>query len=338
MITAVAAVDIDSGFYSTFSKRNFSFTEICDHLVNVGEPVVVATDTMHLPDAVRKISSAFNSRLFLPKRNLLVGEKKRLVEEKHVSNDHERDALASAVYAKEFFLPLFKKIDASLEKKNISHLSADIKELLIKNEAGNIEQAVRLLTSVEQKQLRIVPRIIETKEIIKLRRRVEKLEHEKSGLEKVIGEMAAENKRLVKEAEILSKKDESRLVNNLRKSTAAILEEKNKLENEYKEFKELSAKYEIIADIGEAAAGRVIMAKGNIDVKRIEEMQPKAIISDDFIDTYIPVIHPGRIELKSIGKFLAIDKKQLEDVLQSGETFLDWLGKYKSRYQHETKT
>ena len=338
MITAVAAVDINSDFYYTFSKRSFSFSEICDHLVNVGEPVVVATDTMHMPDAVRKISSAFNSRYFLPKRDLLVGEKKRLIEEKDVGNEHERDALASAVYAKSSFSALFKKIDTALEKKTLMHLSASVKELLIKNEAGNIEQAIKLLTSVQHKELRIVPRIIESKGIIKLRQRLASLEEEKRKLEKTIRELEEENRKLLEETEMLSKKDESRSINNLRKSIAAVLEEKNSLEAEYKEFKDLSAKYEIIAGAGEAVSGRVIIPKGNIDVKRIEEMEPKAIISDDFIDTCIPVIHTARIEVKKIGSFLVIDKKELEGVLQSGETFLDWLGKYKSRYQHEAKT
>ena len=110
LITAVALMDVNSDFYKVYSKKDFSFSDVCDFLVKEGSPIVVCTDVKNPPSVVKKIASAFNARLITPKKNLSISEKKVLTEDKIYDNTHERDALAAALETKNSLSKLFEKI------------------------------------------------------------------------------------------------------------------------------------------------------------------------------------------------------------------------------------
>jgi len=329
MITAVAAVDIESGFYQTYSKRGLAFTEICDYLVTLGESIIVSVDTMHAPDTVKRVAAAFNARLYYPKRDLYIGEKKRITDGTDIKNDHERDALAAALHAKSFFSPLFSKIDNTLEAKSLVHLSADIKELLVKRETGNIEQAIKLLMGEDRQEIKIVPRLIGTKKILELRRTIENLEKEKLAMEKKVEILEKENEKLRKPVHW----DESIAMRNLRKSLASLVSEKRGIEKEYTLYKDLSARYEILGE-GADIKNKIILFRDGMDIAKIEKLGPKAIISDKFLDTSIPLINPGRIKIQKIGNLFAVEKDEIANALGK-ESFIEWLSQYKEMRRNE---
>lgn len=328
MMTAVAVVDVESAFYQAYSSRNFSFSEVCDYLVSVGEPIIISVDTMHAPETVKRVAAAFSSRLYYPKRDLYIGEKRRITAGKALKNDHERDALAAALHAKSFFSPLFDKVDHTLEIKALKRLSADVKELLVKNEAGNIEQAIKLLLGEGKPQIKVVPRVIETKNVLELRRRIERLEKEKIALELRMSALEKENIKLRQPMRI----NEPQVARNLRKSLASIINEKKHVEEDYNLYKTLSSSYEILADVPEK--GRIVVFKDGMDVAKLEKLEPRAIISDKFLDTTIPVIHPSKVRIQKIGNFLVADKADIGNAL-SKESFIEWLSQYKEMRRNE---
>jgi len=328
MITAVAVVDIESDFYETYSGRNFTFTEVCDHLVSIGEPVIVCVDTMHAPETVRRVAAAFNARLYYPKRDLYIGEKKRITAGTNVKNDHERDALASALFAKSFFSPLFSKVDKHLEDKSLSRLSAEVKELLVKNEAGNIEQAVKFLLGQSHREIKVVPRLIETKKVLELRKEIDRLKKEKSALTNKLVMTEKENERLNHPM----RHDESKIIRNLRTSLNTLLSEKKSLEEEYALYRQLSRDYVFVSEMPERNS--VVPFGDGMSIRQLEKTQPRAIISADFIETSIPVIHPDRIRIQKIGSFSVVRKEEVNNALDK-DSFIEWLSKYKELRRDE---
>lgn len=327
MITAIAAVDIESEFYQTYSKRGFSFSEICDFLVSIGEPIIVSVDTMHVPELAKRVAAAFNARLHYPRRDMYVGEKKSLTEDAEIKNDHERDALAAAMHAKTFFSPLLSKIDKTLETKSLTRLSADVKELLIKNEAGNIEHAIKLLLGEGRKEIKVVPRVIESKKVLELRRAIEDLEKENTAIKKKIEALEKDNERLRRPVH----HSEPVTVRNLRKSLASLISEKKSIEQEYALYRDLSGRYEILAEAPES--NRIVVFKEGMNTAELEKIGVKAIISDKFLETTIPIIHPAKIRIQRIGKFYVVSKEEIDFAIK--ESFIEWLSQYKEMRRNE---
>ncbi len=145
--TGIAILDMNSfsDFCQAFSTRGASFSRLCDYISENGEPVIVACDVKKPPSLVRKTASAFNAVLSKPRKTITVAEKNRIVKKYMFKNKHERDAIAAALLAKRKFSVLFRKVDSVLKVRNLVYLSDDIKDLLVKKKAGNINHAIRVL-------------------------------------------------------------------------------------------------------------------------------------------------------------------------------------------------
>jgi predicted RNase H-like nuclease (RuvC/YqgF family) len=145
--TGIAIFDMNSfsDFYQSFSIRGASFSRLCDYISENGEPVIIACDVKKPPSLVRKTASAFNAVLSKPGKTITVAEKNRLVKRYVFKNKHERDAIAAALLAKKRFSVLFRKVDSMLKVRNLVYLSDDIKNLLVKKRAGNINHAIKAL-------------------------------------------------------------------------------------------------------------------------------------------------------------------------------------------------
>jgi predicted RNase H-like nuclease (RuvC/YqgF family) len=333
MITGVAVVSIGSEFYSASSRRSLTFSEICDHLVALGEPIIISVDTVHIPETVKRVAAAFGARIYSPKRDLYIGEKKSIVSGKITKNDHERDSLAAALSAKSFFSALFRKVEANLERKALGHLADDVKELLVKQDAGNIEQAVRLLLGKKRNEIKVVPRLIETRKVLELRRELERMEKENLSLKKIMELLKKENAVLRHPPRI----NESVAISNLRKSIAALRREKEVVEEEYALYRNLPEHYEILAEHGEEALkNKIVLFKDGMDIARLEKLEPKAIITEKFLQTSIPLIHPRKIKVEKMGNFHVASKEEIAGALGK-ESFIEWLSQYKEMRKNEAQ-
>src|SRR3990172_6927933 len=101
--TAIAVVDIESDFYYVASKRDASLAILESMLMEKGEPIIIATDKKNSPSSVKKIASAFNAVLFLPKNDLSIKDKEAITRNLDYDNFHEGDSLAAAMFAKRYY-------------------------------------------------------------------------------------------------------------------------------------------------------------------------------------------------------------------------------------------
>lgn len=147
--TGVAALSLNGDFLFVDSRRNFSKSEIVKKIGEVGEPIIIATDVVRPPSAVRKISSSFNARIFSPKRRFTKIEKEKTANKLKLCyhDHHERDAMLAAAMARRNFLTLFNKIDSALKRRNLLYMADEVKELIVKKAASNIEQAIIIIKS-----------------------------------------------------------------------------------------------------------------------------------------------------------------------------------------------
>ncbi len=142
IITAISIIDINGNFVALESRRHFSKDNIIEYISRYGEPIIVGCDVSNPPRLVKKISSTFNSKLILPSKNMTTKKKMKLVKkfEKFIKNKHERDALASAIFAYHKVLPLLKRVD-KVVKDNTK--KEEIKAMVIKKKKiGNIKQLI----------------------------------------------------------------------------------------------------------------------------------------------------------------------------------------------------
>ncbi len=323
--TGIACIDIDNSTITTHTLRNASIGDACEYLLSCGEPIIVASDVRPPPKAVRRIAAAFNARLFYSK--LSVNEKKKLSRAANYSNVHERDALAAAISAKKFFAPTFEKVNTVLERKGLVRLSAAVKELLVKKEAGNIEFALKMLmpSAVVQKK--------------KKRIRVEEIKKDSDRtavLESRLDEKDQEISELKKDISILRNKNRDKTIENLRKIADELRMQLNKKEQELQTMKRLLTEgFEIIVPFreGEDVRDKVILVERRTNM--INKAKPRAMIADEHFPSDVPVILRNNVEIIKIDNILVAEKRKLEELIEK-ESFLQYLEKYKHRYENKT--
>ncbi|WP_135853528.1 DUF460 domain-containing protein [Halorussus salinus] len=97
--TAVAVADLDGNLLDVLSTRTADTAEVIEWIIERGRPVVIAADVEPMPETVEKIRRSFDAEGWIPNSDLPVDEKQHRTREFDYDNDHERDAMAAALYA-----------------------------------------------------------------------------------------------------------------------------------------------------------------------------------------------------------------------------------------------
>ncbi|MEM5812902.1 MAG: DUF460 domain-containing protein [Candidatus Aenigmatarchaeota archaeon] len=142
VITGIAIVDIKLEKIVVKSERNFSRDDIINFVLSFGDPIIVACDVSNPPKAVRRIASIFGAKLIYPRKNLDRKRKEKMIRRfsKYVRNNHERDALASSLYAYNKIIHIIRKINKIVNNETMAEevLAKIIKEKRV----GNIKQVL----------------------------------------------------------------------------------------------------------------------------------------------------------------------------------------------------
>ncbi|MBN2488422.1 MAG: DUF460 domain-containing protein [Methanosarcinaceae archaeon] len=132
---AILSLEGDLLFLKSF--RGMSHDDVVRTIAEYGKPVIVATDVTPTPAAVEKIRRRFNAVIGTPGSQMLSEEKISLARPFGYANDHERDALAAALYS----FKSYKNIFSRIEKKAPGNADLDrIKMYVIRGET--IEDAI----------------------------------------------------------------------------------------------------------------------------------------------------------------------------------------------------
>lgn len=169
--SAVSIHDLKKNLLYLKSKKGFSTSNIIKQIIIFGTPLVIATDKQNVPNKIRKIASSFSAKVFSPDHDLTIEEKERIVNIS-MRDSHERDALASALFAFKFYSPQFNTIDMNLEALNMKEYSDRVKEMIVRKEAKNIADAIEKVKPKKREE-REIPKIPQK---INLEERCEDLE------------------------------------------------------------------------------------------------------------------------------------------------------------------
>ncbi len=108
--TAVAIVGIDGEVLDVLSTRTADTAAVIEWIVERGRPFLVAADVTPMPNTVEKLRRSFDAAGWTPETDLPVDEKQHRTREVGYDNDHERDAIAAALFAHDANAERFERI------------------------------------------------------------------------------------------------------------------------------------------------------------------------------------------------------------------------------------
>ncbi|MFW5922711.1 MAG: DUF460 domain-containing protein [Halodesulfurarchaeum sp.] len=108
--TAVGIVDLDGTPLDTWHSRTADMARVIEWIIERGQPVLVAADVTPMPETVEKIRRSFDAAAWTPTTDLPVDEKLHRTREAATANDHERDALAAALFAHDAYGDTIERI------------------------------------------------------------------------------------------------------------------------------------------------------------------------------------------------------------------------------------
>jgi predicted RNase H-like nuclease (RuvC/YqgF family) len=125
---AVSCLSLDGNLVYSAHMKSGGESWIVSAIRNIGIPSVIASDKNTKGEKIRKINSAFNAVLFMPKDNIMLGEKRELAHAQSIKDPHERDAYVAAIKAYNYYANKLKQAKRKAEEK----YADDIDEVLAK--------------------------------------------------------------------------------------------------------------------------------------------------------------------------------------------------------------
>lgn len=130
--TAYAVLDTKGNLIRLKSSKKLNLSAVINEILQIdGKILAVGSDVKYPPHYITKFCSAFNTKLILPKEDMKVGFKERITSDFKTNDDHQRDALAAAVFAFNELRPLMRKVELNLKEKGKEHLVNEVKELVV---------------------------------------------------------------------------------------------------------------------------------------------------------------------------------------------------------------
>jgi len=230
--TGVAAIDLGIDFIYMKTFRDAARSDIISEILSAGIPVMVATDKVPPPDAVKRIAAALGVPLYAPPRSLSVDEKLALVEwlKKRINvspnTSHERDALAAAIKAYRMFESNLRELDSRLKAMGIDLDDDELKLMLLKG--YSIEEVIERALENELSEDEVEQTSYQGQSAERTKHREEEQRRIKE-LEKRVTELVIEKESLLKKIRELEGKIEELIARNY-VSQSSIEEDKGRAE------------------------------------------------------------------------------------------------------------
>jgi predicted RNase H-like nuclease (RuvC/YqgF family) len=305
--TAVAIIDLGGNLISVKSQKDWNFSDVVEFIKSHGKPVLIATDKKNPPEFVNKVKAAFNAVLYAPREDLSLDKKRDLTSKYDFLNDHERDALASAIDALKNYESKFRNIEKRLPVGfDVERAKAEIirgmtlKSLfepqVVEKVERKDEKEVDFLDLLEKKDKKI-KELKEENEM--LRKQIEELRAEIEKLRAKIVAMADEEKEKMRR-EIYAKNLESRIVE--------LIAEIKKKDSEIARLKE---KLEILKKM------KLLEISGWKEVKLVKKFSKEELEKAEIVEGDIVYIADASGGSKSSAEFLC--SKKIKAVITGSE-------------------
>ena len=97
--TAFAVLDIEGNLLHLVSSKQFDLNRLISEAIKFGKVVLVGTDKMKIPGLVGSFAAKLGARVIGPEEDLKVEEKRRMTGSFNFDDEHQADALGSALFA-----------------------------------------------------------------------------------------------------------------------------------------------------------------------------------------------------------------------------------------------
>ena len=247
--TAAAVVGLDGTVHALYSSRTADTAEVTEWIIEQGRPILVAADVEPMPETVEKFRRSFDAAGWQPTTDLPVDEKLHRTREASYGNDHERDALAAALYAYDAHADQFERIT----EKTPPRLDREAVIAGVVAGGASVEAVIEELRadadgddggdgSTPEEDPTEPERTEEEETIRRLRDRVDRLESHAESLETDLDERDERIAEL--EAELEEAKREERIEARSRRIVSRLERETDRLERERDEAREAVAELE----------------------------------------------------------------------------------------------
>jgi predicted RNase H-like nuclease (RuvC/YqgF family) len=286
--TAVALVDLEGEVLDVYSTRTADAADVTEWIIERGRPVVVAADVTPMPDTVEKLRRSFDAAGWTPASDLPIDEKQHRTREAAYDDDHQRDALAAALFAHDDHADqigcVSRKVPRDVERGRVvkrvlageESVEAVLSDLAEEESAddGGTEHVAREPTA-EEKRIRRLEDQVERLEatVEELETTVERKDDRIAELEADLEDARSEERRDVRERRAVSRLQ--RETNRLESELADERERAEALEGKLERLKALwKLDHSNFADVAEEKSGLV-------PVKVIEQFTREAIHAAD---------------------------------------------------------
>ena len=293
--TAAAVVGLDGTVHARYSSRTADTAAVTEWIIEQGRPIIVAADVEPMPETVEKFRRSFDAAGWHPTTDLPVDEKLHRTREVGHENDHERDALAAALYAYDAHVDQFERISEKTPPR------IDREAVIAGVVAGgkSVETVVAELRDDGESEDEPAgdtegdptapERSPEEETIRRLRDRVDRLESYTDRLE---SDVEARDERIEElETELEDAKREERIEARTRRIVSRVERESDRIERERDEAREqveqLERKLETLKELWKLDHSNftdVADDEGLVSVKVVEQFTLDAI--DDTDDAY----------------------------------------------------
>ena len=285
--TAAAVVSLDGEVLDLHSTRTADTADVIEWLVERGRPALVAADVTPMPETVERFRRSFDAAGWTPERDLPVDEKLHRTREASYDNDHERDALAAALFAlddhEDQFARIARKTPPGLDHGEvIARVLAEETSVEIvvddmtddpEDESAASEHEARELTEEER-------------EIKRLEERVERLEGHVADLRDTVAEQESEIEAY--EEKLSEARREERKEARERREVDRLEREKDRLRHERDEARERAeaaeANVERLKSLWRLDHSNFETVAGDRDlvsVKTVEQFTADALVAAD---------------------------------------------------------
>ncbi|WP_121744099.1 DUF460 domain-containing protein [Natronorubrum halophilum] len=179
--TAVAIVSLEGEVLDVWSSRTSDTADVIEWIVERGRPIIVAADVTPMPETVEKFRRSFDAAGWTPRSDLPIDEKQHRTREESYDDDHQRDAMAAALYAFDSHEDQFERIAGKLPA------GLDRGEVTARVVAGeeSVEAVLRELEDDEEAEEEATEH--EPRELTEEERRIKDLERQVERLQSHVG-------------------------------------------------------------------------------------------------------------------------------------------------------
>jgi predicted RNase H-like nuclease (RuvC/YqgF family) len=157
----IAVTDVTGRILALRSGKGLSRGEVIRYLIDIGSPVLIATDVSPAPSFVEKLSKSLKTPLYTPNRVLSVVEKRELANafaassELHPSNSHQRDALAAIAAVFQAYEPKLKLLQKRLVEAGQLQFAQEAATLILHDSSVHdaVQQVIEAAEPIQEPEL-----------------------------------------------------------------------------------------------------------------------------------------------------------------------------------------